>query len=535
MARKMRPNPRYDTSQYQPTEEMLFKPIPIGGFKGADKKSPSTSMDPATLRLVENLVVRNGAYESRDGTDAVGTIAPADLLYAADVHLVNGSAYIVRWRTNGVDVLSSGVWVPATGDAFAGSKNWPFALTGWNDRILFSAGIGRMYELTFSPGFSVREIPGSPGRIIHLATFNGRVMASVYGTRVQWSIKFDHTDWDGEGSGFEDLQSAAGGKPDQQTAIIPVSDELAYCVRTKSVWQIGNTGDPDAPFSFTRNWTHIGSKYPQTVVSTERGFMAVGDDGQVWDVSPQGISDVAPLISDDVNLDVALMEQMAAAYDVKFGEYRLTIPSDDTTSSRVLRYSRMNQGWTEDVYPFPIKSIAYTFIVTGMSTDELVGPTDALVGPTDDLGVAKQSKGFMYAMRDAARWVVRDNAALTNDPLKDINWDGTRIASGFRMESGDVRATDVMRRCEIGQLILMYQADVDVILSFQATEDSEAWEIVSTATATATGSRARPMSIDRNFERDHVQLAIATDVAPRVRIIAFLAMTRDGARIVDAH
>lgn len=535
MARKLRPNPRFDTSTFQPTEDLLFKPISIGGFKGQDKKSSRSTMDPATLQLVQNLNVRYGAYESRDGTEGVGTISPSDLLYAADVHLQNGSAYIVRWRTDGVDVLSAGVWVPATGDSFAGSKTWPFAITGWNDRILFSAGIGRMYELTFSPGFSIRQIADSPGKIIHLATFNGRVMASIYGTRVQWTVKFDHTDWSGQGSGFEDLQSAAGGKPDQQTAIIPVSDELAYCVRTGSVWQVGNTGDPDAPFSFTRGWTHIGSRYPQTVVSNERGFVAVGDDGQVWVVTPEGVSEIGANVSDDIDLDIPLMEQMSAAYDAKFGEYRLTIPSDATDSSRVLRYSFLNQGWVEDVYPFPIKSIAFTFIVTGMSTDELVGTTDALVGPTDELGTPTKNKGFMYTMRDTARWVVRDSAALTNDPLKDINWDGTRIASGFRMESGDVRAADVTKRCEIGQLILLYEADVAVDLIFEACEDAENWDLVSTATAPLTGRRTQPLSVDRNFERDHVQLAISTDVAPRVRIVAFQAMVRDGARIVDAH
>lgn len=533
MARKLRPNARFDTSGFQPTEDLIFKPVAIGGFKGQNKKSSRSAMDPAELQLVQNLCVRYGAYESRDGTEGVGTISPSDLLYAADVHLQNGSAYLVRWRTDGVDVFSAGAWVPATG-AFAGSKAWPFAITGWNDRILFTAGIGRIYELTFSPGFAVREIPDSPGRAIHLATFNGRVMASIYGTRVQWSVKLDHTDWSGAGSGFEDLQSAAGGKPDQQTAIVPVSDELAYCVRTGSVWSVGNTGDPDAPFSFTRNWTHIGSRYPQTVVSNERGFVAVADDGQVWVVTPEGVNEIGANISDDIDLDIPLMEQMSAAYDAKFGEYRLTIPSSATDSGKVLRYSFLNQGWYEDIYPFPIKSIAYTFIVTGMSTDELVGTTDNLVGATDDLGVPQKNKGFMYTMRDAARWVVRDSAALTNDPLKDIKWDGTRTASGFRMESGDVRATDVTKRCEIGQLILMYEADVPVDLTFEMTENDLDWDLVSAATAPAT-TRTQPMSVDRNFERDHVQLAISTDVAPRVRIIAFQALVRDGARIVDAH
>jgi hypothetical protein len=535
MARSLRPNPRFDASQFQPTEDMLYKPVPIGGFGGEDRKSPLTNLDPTALYLVENLIIRFGAYETRDGTDAVGTVSPSDLLYACDVHLVNGSAYNVRWRVDGVDVLSAGVWVPATGDAFAGSKTWPFAITGWNDRILFSAGIGRMYELTFSPGFSIRQIPDSPGKIIHLATFNGRVMASIYGTRVQWSVKFDHTDWSGEGSGFEDLQSSAGGKPDQQTAIIPVSDELAYCVRTASVWQVGNTGSFDAPFSFTRSWTHVGSRLPQTCVSNERGFTCVGEGGQIWSVSPEGIEDIGMRIADDIDLDIPLEEQMSAAYDAKFAEYRLSIPSGAIDSGLVLRYSFLNKAWTRDIYPFPIKSIAYTLIVTGMSTDELVGTTDALVGATDDLGVPKKNKGFMYAMKDAARWVVRDEPLMTNTATKDINFDGTRIASGFRVESGDIRITDPTKRIEVGQLILLYEADLAMTFVFENCSDSLTWELISIADGPLTGRRTNPLSVDRSFERDHVQLAISTDVATRCRIVALQAMVREGARIVDAH
>lgn len=537
MARSLRPLKRFDTSQFQPTEEMLLKPVPIGGLRGMDKKTPLPTMDPQTLRLVRDLVIRYNSYAARDGTNSIGTVSGSELLYACDVHLQDGSAYIVRFKVNGVDIFSAGAWVAATG-VFNGSRSWPFSITGWNDRILFSCGVGRMYELIFSPSFQVREIMESPANIIHLATFNGRVMASLFGTQVRWSVKFDHTDWNGLGSGFEDLQSAAGGKPDQQCAIVPVSDELAYCVRSASVWQIGNTGDPDIPFSFSRAYTGVGSRLPMTVAPTERGFICVGPDSQIWIVDPAGYEDIAPPIVSDLEAITAQQQDfMSGAYDVKFKEYRITLPTSSTTSTRVLRYSRMNKAWTEDTYPFPMKSIAYTFIITGMSVDELVGTTDALAGATDDLGTPTINKGFIYTMKGSvSMWVVKDDVTMTPTVTKDLKFDGTRIAAGFRLESGDVKLTDPIKRQEFAEMLMWYESDASVTLVAEFSEDGGVtWNQIGSVVAPITGARSEPISIQQTMDRPHLQFALSTLVAPNTRIVSIAAMMREGARITDAR
>lgn len=532
----MRPNKRFDTSAFQPTEDMLLKPIPIGGLRGMNKMSPLPSMDPEFLRLVRNLNIRYGAYNSRDGTEVVGTVAGSELLYACDVLLPSGGFYIVRWRTNGVDVYSNGVWNVAGGAAFAGSRVAPFAITGWNDRVLFTAGIGKVYELLFEPAFVVNELTESPVDVIHLATFNGRVMASLKGTTVQWSAKFDHTDWDGLGSGFEDLLSAPGGRPDQQTAIIPVSDELAYCLRTASVWQVGNTGDFDSPFSFTRVWTHIGSKFVNTVAATKRGFVCVGDGGQVWNVSPEGVDDISPPVSSDFDIELGYQRLMSGAYDVKYDEYRVTIPSVNMlTAQKVMRYSFMNKAWTEDVYPFPIKSIAYTQFAKVLSIDELTGTIDDLVGSIDDLGVGVRHPGCVYAMEGDAKFVARDDQERSSEDLRDVNFGGARVASGFRMESGDVKVTDPIKRQEFVEVICWYQSDKPVTLNFDYSYDGGAtWNLASQVPCPATGDRPKPISIQRTADRPHLQFAVSTEASPSVRIISVQAMVREGARIVDA-
>lgn len=535
MARALKPIKRQEVPPFQPTEDLLLKPIPVGGFRGMDKKTPLPAMTPEQYRLCRNVNIRYSAWAARDGTSAIGTAAGSELLYACDVRLVDGSSYLIRFRTDGVDVWQASAWVAATG-TFSGNRQAPFAITGWNDRVLFTAGAGGIYQLTFNPTFTVSVVPGSPSGAIHLATFAGRVLASLYGTRVQWSVKFNHADWTGIGSGFEDLQSAAGGRPDQQCAVVPATDEVAYCVRSESIWQIATTGDFDKPLAFSRILTHIGSMLPPTVKPVKQGFVCVGQRGQVWHISGGQVEDISGGMVDEFDLDIRLQELMSAAYDVKFDEYRVVIPNASTTSHRVLRYSFPNKAWTEDVFPFPIKSIAYTMIITGMATDDLTGTNDALVGATDDLGTPVRSEGFMYAMKDTRRFVAKDDPAMTDTATKDVQYDGTRVAAGFRLESGNVRVQDLMKRQEVVEVVLWYETNVSMTFTFEYSVDAGVtWTTIGAPVTPVTAGQSRPVSVQQTFDRDFIQFAISTAVAPVSKVIAFLAMMREGARIVDAN
>jgi len=536
MARKSRVFQRFDTSQYAPTEEILLKPIPIGGFKGMDKQSPLVNMDPEKLRLVRNTTVRYGAYKTRDGTSATGTVATNDLLYATDVILPDGSYYMVRWRVDGVDVWFDSDW-HTIASTFVGGVNSPFALTGWIDRVVFTAGEGqKLFELTFNP-MVVSEITDSPVGIIHLATFNGRVVGSKQeGGSVAWSVKNNHTDWTGLGSGEEDLLSAPGGKPDTQTAVVPVTDQVAFCVRSQSVWQMRETGDFDAPFEFSRLYTYIGSRWPMTVAAIPRGFIALGDSGQIWKVDTSGYQDVSDPIHDDLtSMDQATKRAACATYDLKFDEYRITRLDDaSTTAQRVLRYSVTKGIWTEDVYPFPIKSIAYAQFTQSLTVDELTGIINDLHGTIDDLGSSGRSPGAIYAMQGSSRLVVRDDSLMNALALRDVNFAGARVASGFRMESGDVKAGDPIKRQEFVELICWYETEDTTTFSFDYSYDGGViWNIASQVTVTATNGRARALKVQRTADREFLQFAVSAEASPDVKIVGFQAMMRDGARSVD--
>lgn len=535
MARNSRTNPRWDVSGYAPGEDVIPKPVQIGGFRGMDTKSPLVAMNPESMRLIRNLAMRYNAFAPRDGTSAIGTISPTELLYAGDFFTTDGKNHLVRWRLDGVDEYINGVWTAAVGDAWSGERYAPFAITGWADFVLFTAGDGRkIFQLEFLPVPTLTELTDSPVGVRHLTTFNSRVIASDEES-VIWSVKDDHTDWTGLGSGFEDLRSAPGGKIDQQTAVVPVTDETAYCIRTNSVWQMGNTGDFDAPFAFTRLLTYVGSRWPATVVSIPRGVICLGDAGQIWKIEGSQFVDIAVPIHDEVNSMMEAQKKLcSAAYDLKFNEFRMVRPDENSlTAQKVLRYNLDLNAWTEDVYPFPIRSISYTQFAKKLTIDELPGTIDSLIGTIDDLGVGIRNPGAVYAMARDSRWVVRDDSLKNNDPERDVNFAGARAASGFRVESGDVKVGDPIKRQQFNELLCWYEADVDALLVFDYSYDGGViWDVASELVAVAT-TRPRAVKVVRTADRDHMQFALSCEAVPNMRIISFQAVMTDGARSVD--
>jgi hypothetical protein len=510
---------------YQPTENDLLVPVPGFELKGHNKMLPLNLIDPGVARLVQNLNVRFGGYQARDGTSVVGTGTTSKLVYAADVILSTGVFMPTRWRVDGVDVFKAGAWVAATNTGgFTANAAYQFTATGWNDTVLFRCGNGKIFVLTYGSPDVVTEIAAAPTGAIHLATFGGRVVASLESNRIQWSKRASSTDWTALGSGFEDLLSAPGGRSDQQTAVVPVTDELAYVVRSSSVWQMSLTGNFDAPFAFSRLYTHVGSKYQATVVPIPRGFMAAGDR-QIWMVTPEGANDVGKPIANDLELSENYMNYASAMYDPVFDQYRLTLPkSPGAATHYTARYDLGANAWTEDYHPFEIRSMAST----------LKANVDH---PGDGIGALARSPGAIYSMAGGvAPWfVVRDDPTRSNEVLRDVNAAGTGETSGFRLETGDIRRGDDLQRKDFVEVIVWYTSEEPVNLVFDYSFDGGiTWFTFSNFTVPAA-SRPTPVSIMQSFDRDFLQVAVWTASAKATKLIGLNVMLREGARITDAH
>jgi hypothetical protein len=497
-------------AQYQPQEGDLLVPAAPLQLKGMNSQLPLHAMDPGVARLVRDLCIRDGAYETRDGLSLVGTAAASDLIYSLDVGLSTGVFRLTRFRTNAVDVFNGATWDTATG-AFTGLTTAPFAFSGWGDTLMFRAGSGKIWSLSYGPDV-VTELADAPTGAIHLSTFNARAIATLP-DGIYWSVRADNTDWSGLGSGFEDLKAAPGGRPDQPIAVVPITDEVAYHVRTNSIWQMNVTGDFDAPFSFSRLFEFVGGRYPQLCTAVTRGLICV-DDHHIWLVSPEGFKDIGQPIYDLLQAAQPYMNEASATYDPVWQEYRIVLPGASDANQKVMRYNVKHDAWSYDFYDIPIKSIAYTLFTT--------------------TAPATSRPGMVYTVK-TANFVVKDDFTKNNDPLRDVQGSGNRRTGGFRIETGDIRRTENITQKELVKAKMVYECETSVEFIFEYSYDGGiTWQPYSRITVAAT-SRPTPLSVEKTIQRDFIQLAVYADITPTVRLHRLDAMIREGGDIVDAH
>lgn len=525
MARSHLRSKGLDMFQVQIEPEATPQTLPMFDLNGMNTVSPLTRMmGTGVSRLVQNLVIREGAYQVRDGTSVLGDISPAPIIGVYDMLTSENIAYLIRFRSNGVDTFSSGVWSQAGGDSFNGYTTTPLAITPWNETVLFTAGMRGIFELTLGRPGTVHLIDDTPISVQHMTVFNNRVIASVRGKKIQWSARGDSRDWTGLGSGYEDLLAVPG----TQTAVVPITDEQAFVIRSNSVWMMTPTGNFDAPFNFNQFVDKIGSRYAGTVVAIPRGAMFLGNRS-VWMVTLDGFENVGQPIRDILTQDQATLRLAHASFDDKWREYRLII------GGRVLRYNLDNKAWTEDTYLFPIRSMHFAYFSSNLTVDELVGTVNALEGAVDDLGVGERQGAFVYAMGGDGRHVVWDDPTRNNEALRDVNNAGVAAEGGFRIESANIPAASPLHRTGLVRVQVEYEADAPFELVFEYSYDGGVtWVLYSTQTVAASDKPAI-VSVERWLERENLQIAVSSEASPHVRLMGVHLDVVKGGKIQDAR
>jgi len=527
MARQLRKNPRFNQAaiaQYQYDPKLYSQPLRLLGFKGHDKTSPLSRLPEGYARLVRDLAYRDSQYVSRDGTGVLGSAAGSAIVHAQEVITSWGGSYPLRFTTGGVEVFQ-GTWQAATGTAWTTTDLHNFSMTGWNDSVVFADDTSGIFELTFTGAFPVILRKFLAG-VKHLATFNGRIIASL-DDRMQWTVKDDQTDWTGVGSGFEDLKSAPGGTPDGQTAVVPLSSDTALVIRSRSIWLMTTTGDFDAPFRPTLLTQGKGCIWPRTVAGIAGGAIWVGEDATIWMYDQSGFTNIAPPIYKTLQVTQAVMRKATAAYDPRWDEYRLSIPG-----LPVQRFNRATGMWTEDTYQFPIRSLSYATYAQPLTVDQLVGTVDSLTGAVDDLGVGVKASKMMFAMADPSRYVVLEKASTAT---RDVDGNAAAVAGSLRIETGYVRQQDPLHRTEVLQLITEYECQYACTLNYYYSDDGGVtWNLLAAVPVTAT-TKAQQLTLDYTLDREDIQFAVESLNVGGIKFIDFFAMTRLGGLKSDAN
>lgn len=529
MARSFRSNTRFNQAalaqvQYDP--KLYSQPLRLLGFKGHDKTSPLSRLPDGFARLVRDLMFRDSQYVSRDGTMTLGLAAVNPIVHAQEVILSTGSSFPVRFTTSGVEVFQS-TWVPASGAAWTTTDLRNFSMTGWNDSIVFADDTNGIFEMTFTGLFPVTLLIFLAG-VKHLTTFAGRIIASL-DNRIQWTIKNNQSDWVGIGSGYEDLKSAPGGTPDGQTAVVPLSDDTALMIRTRSVWLMRTTGDFDAPFAFTILTPGKGCNWPRTVAAIPGGAIWLGDDGTIWMYDQNGITNIGQPIYKTLQVAQSVLRKTTAMYDPRYDEYKLAIPG-----TPIQRFNRSAQMWTEDTYQFPIRSISFATYAKPLTVDELIGTVDGLGAiAVDDLGVGARASRTMFAMADPSRFVAIEKTPVGG--ARDVDSAGAAVAGSLRMETGYVRLEDPLHKTEVLQLITEYECQFACTLSYYYSDDGGVtWNLLLAVPVVAT-TKAKQLTLDYTLDREDIQFAVASSDVAGIKFIDFFAMVRAGGLKSDAN
>ena len=405
--------------------------------QGMNCSDDIATLAPGQPRYAINLVPDVAAWRTRLPLGYVATTpqyvaqTTTFIVYARQVVDADGREWIIRWTTDGVDVLEGGMWVACTGPALSVNAYTKIAMAGWSNLVIFSDAASGMYALNMATK-TYTLITGAPAAQ-HLTTFNLRVIASVAGTsRVQWCVARDYSDWTSTdlGAGYEDLLSAPDGSVDRQTAVLPISDEIAYCVRSNSIWQMEPTRNLAAPFAFARVIGSLGSRWPAACTVIPGGIAFMNDrgiylfrSGQIEDLTPpirkqftgvaQSVLRGASMCYDQVGEQLRLAGDWTFGSDVSFvgGGY-------GDNGSHVLRWHfRIGGGWTVDAWEQGqrVRSVATTLDLRKRQTiGELTGTVGALTGVIGDLGVSAYQSGVMYVMYnlgaspDPTNWVARE-------------------------------------------------------------------------------------------------------------------------------
>lgn len=491
--------------------------------KGLDYVNRKNRVQPSHSPEILNLYLDRGVQKSRKGTTQVGAEASAPIMAVVNFVTSAGIGFLLRFLTTRLEQWNGTTWTQVGTAAFTGGTSAYFTYTAFGDTLLFSNGIDGLWEYAPLTG-SLTLVPGGPNAL-HLSTFGSRVIASAANGElglVQWSVKNNSQDWEGVGSGAEPLLSTPGGKVDALMGVFPVTDDFALMVRSNSIWQVSQTGDPDAPYRFGRLHANLGSRSRHSIDVVPGGVVLLGTD-DIWLVTDSAVNPIGQLIKDRVYLENDDITQARGIYRPGTKEYWL-VPSN---TDILYRYSFQDQGWTRHRYPFDIRWLEQSiFHYEGITWDEMVGSWDTQSSVWDALlGDSREPQFFMVASSDD--FVITESDVETDDELISVG----KTAQGIEIQTPVLEAATPFEKTEVIECQIEYEqnAVTQTVLIEYATDGGTVWNGYSTKVLTSTGYPQIKRAL-RTLERKAMQFRLRSTVLGQLTLISFSPFLVVGAK-----
>lgn len=502
--------------------------------KGLNFSVAPNRLGPTYATEATNVRLNRGYFVSRGG---LGTYGPITGVGANQMQVVNfikstGESFVIRFDTDHIYLYNGLAWVVFTGAAaFTGSTLNTWTYTAWNDTLIVSNGVDGTY--TLDPVLVTVAIIAAAPPAKQLSTYAGRVIASntkeigvVTGNRIRWSVKNSSTDWSGIGSGFEDLLSTPGGQSDILNGVFPVSEEAAFIIRTNSIWQMQQTGDPNAPFRFSRTYNQVGSIARNSIQSTPDGVVFFSTDN-IYYVTLSGIQTIGDAIRTkfrnivDITMPWGLYNPLTREYHLGVGEATATAFDVDWV------YSFLDAGWTRYVFPFNFASLGYTRFTVSGPIDSLLGTIDNLLNTIDNQGLQQNGEGMFVVAATAGKYItILDTARHT-----DVTFDGADQASPISLATGTIAVQDTRHRTKIIAVELEYEATVAQTLTFKTSSDGgQTWVQMGASKAIAATTKPELLKTVGVVTRNASMIQVSSTTLGFVTIESLYAhVVQDGA------
>lgn len=432
---------------------------------------------------------------------------------------------LYRVTTTSVERWNGSAWVTVAANVFTGGVHDYFSFTGWGSELLMTNGVDKIFFVnseTGANGFITQSFPAK-----HIQSFGNRVVATNVKEpggqkpfRVRWCVKNNNRDWTGDGSGFEDLFAAPGGRVDIAHGCYPITDDTAYIVRSETFWHMSLTGLVLAPFRFTRLMSaEAGMMARRSVVSTPDGLIGVAEEN-VMMLTSAGLKPIGDEIREILIPSISDIDAAVGFYDKRRNEYRLAV------GNTVWRRNFRTPGWTKDVYPHDIRYIARVKLEqAGLVINDLTGFIDGLstAYPPGFIDSLTQSLGGI----DAIFFILFDSSAsiiVHEDPssTQDVNIDEDLVDPEIIATTALLQAGSVLDKTKPIELQVEYEAEVMQDLIFEYSIDAgTTWSTFSTKTVNSTTGPA-VLAVRKTITGHNIQLRLRSTVLGKLRVLAFV-------------
>lgn len=488
------------------------------------------------IRLVYRLRVQGSASGNGSGSVSVaaggGTRKP--VTWATFVSASIAERIPTRWTGAHIQTYDdptdvAGPWTtvytfPAT--QINSDNTLPTFIT-WKDTVIstdigdVSQGVGKIGSkglvstLLATPHTSV-ILAHSP-RAAHLAILGNRVVASRINewtvtsdpwvesvtrlSRIRWCVKDNSNDWDGLGSGFEDLV-IPGGLADEVMGTYPVSDETGIIVSERSIRRMDVTGFADAPFKFALLSDSIGTLSRYAIRAVPGGVIFISyDDAILFTLS--GIKRLGTSVLRD-SLRAISNPRLAVGYYDAYNS-RFLASWREGANNVLWTYSFLDDGWTRITLPFGVVNIDRAFMTVN--------------------GVRRY--GIYYTMNTAGGFSCRENPSLVTD----VDATGAVVDSGIEIRTGYVLTDSPLRRVELVEAQLLYESTATQQLTFEYSVDGgQSWSTYSTPSISAT-TKPTVLSVRKTLETSGLQVRVKSNTLGSLKLISLHLFVSRGALI----